>query len=420
MRLLHTETLELAEFIGEARPKYAILSHTWGSEEVLFQDMQRGRRGLLASKKAGRDKVLRAAAVAKQNNLLYIWIDTCCIDKSSSAELSEAINSMFAWYNKAAVCYAYIADFDSTRPWSGPLSATRWLKRGWTLQELIAPTRVDFYDKNWVYFGDRASLATSLSHTARIDELALRWHREQECPANLEKNRAAGKDAPTYLLPWVPCRFCCRNVSDMLESFSVATRMSWASHRKTTREEDTAYSLLGIFGVNMPLLYGEGSAAFLRLQHEIVRKSTDQSIFAWSKDYFVETDQSSPKECLRTVLFARSPSWFHPPLYFPTDKQGGPLAPMLLSSVGVEIDVHIAPFKDMEGLWIAILDCAGVGDSLTSPALLLRETSSTSRIRAFTRQMLPSGRSLFPVNGSHDIVWISQVPVCWFILLSTL
>jgi hypothetical protein len=418
MRLLHTETLELAEFIGEARPEFAILSHTWGDGEILFQDVQGGRKSLLASNKAGLDKVLRAAAVARQNNFKYIWIDTCCIDKSSSAELSEAINSMFAWYNKAAVCYAYIADYDSTD--TKLLSAAnRWFQRGWTLQELIAPTRVDFYDKNWICFGDRVSLVKLLSGVTKIDELALRWHPEPKCSAAPVMSVAAASAREAVgrsSLPRVPCKFCYQGVPEMLDSISVATRMSWAADRRTTREEDTAYSLLGIFGVNMPLLYGEGPGAFLRLQHEIVRNSPDQSIFACeapprpvrqgedlARHKYTPTPASWQTSGCGTRLFAESPSWFRDSLDLPIDKPLGPVAPMLLSSVGVEVDLYIAPCDGhVNDHCIGILHRTGVRHSLSSPALLLQSIQSTSRIPSFRRKELPNGQALFQVTAGSN------------------
>jgi hypothetical protein len=402
MRLLHTESLELAEFIGKHTPEYAILSHTWGDDEILIGDVQGGRPGLLASNKAGLGKVLKAASVAKENGFEYIWIDTCCIDKSSSAELSEAINSMFAWYSRAAVCYAYIGDFDSGA--SQKLSkANRWFTRGWTLQELIAPSRVEFYDKNWVNFGDRARLGKVLSAITEMDELALGWHRDLDCRVALSTGR------PGIRSPGSGCHLCRQHVVEVMESFSVATRMSWAADRTTTREEDSAYSLLGIFGVNMPLLYGEGPGAFLRLQHEIVRKSaTDHSIFAFTprEDAGVVSRGGHSHS---TWLFARSASWF----------AGGPklckevMSPtMTLTNIGVELELHIVSCKSglggqQSGLWLVVLSCADARDTLSSPAILLRSTQTSSRIRSFSRQVLRDGSTgslVYVTAGSNGVV----------------
>lgn len=241
MRLLNTTTIELAEFVGEA-PPYAILSHTWGDEEVTFRDMTVDKQE--ATRKKAYSKILGACSQAlAHGSIEWMWIDTCCIDKSSSAELSEAINSMFRWYRNAEICFAYLSDV--LDPHDGAqFSASRWFTRGWTLQELLAPAIVEFYTSTWELIGNKFVLVGSIAHITGIDSLLLG--------------------------------------GDVLYLASVAQRMSWASKRKTTREEDIAYCLLGIFGANMPLLYGEGKAkAFRRLQEEIMKDSNDESIFAW-------------------------------------------------------------------------------------------------------------------------------------------
>ena len=247
MRLLHTKTLELSAFLENATPAYAILSHTWENEEVSFQDMQ----GPNEKKKAGYAKIQKCCEQAARDGYEYVWIDTCCIDKSSSAELSEAINSMYVWYKNAETCYAYLADLDISKDSLGRLSEapesfkkSRWFTRGWTLQELIAPAKLEFFDKYWSPFGTKADRHSVLSEITGIDELTLNGRRE-------------------------------------LRDVSIAKKMSWASKRVTTRVEDIAYCLIGIFGINLPLLYGEGERAFTRLQEEIMRSSDDQSLFAW-------------------------------------------------------------------------------------------------------------------------------------------
>ena len=130
MRLLHTKKLQLQEFLGYDIPDYVILSHTWGLEEVTFQDLQNG----VAQSRKGFTKLKKACDLAAQDTYDWIWIDTCCIDKSSSSELQEAINSMFQWYERANICYAYLADvFDSEH--GGLLfERSRWWTRGWTLR----------------------------------------------------------------------------------------------------------------------------------------------------------------------------------------------------------------------------------------------------------------------------------------------
>ncbi|KAE8153168.1 heterokaryon incompatibility protein-domain-containing protein [Aspergillus avenaceus] len=246
MRLIHTTRLVLEEFIGNP-PPYAILSHRWGEAEISFQEFT--RNDWHDAKGAG--KIKSFCAKARDAGLEYGWVDTCCINKDSSAELSEAINSMFQWYKNSAICYAYLYDvaFDK----DGFVSYTvikdsEWFRRGWTLQELIAPANVNFLACNWDNIANKhdSRLCNALCEVTNIDRSVLRG----EMP---------------------------------LSAFSIAQRMSWASGRRTTRVEDMAYCLLGIFDVNMPLLYGEGEKAFIRLQEEIMKDSADQTIFAWER-----------------------------------------------------------------------------------------------------------------------------------------
>ncbi len=177
-------------------------------------------------------KIRDACAVARKNGYRYIWIDSCCIDKSSSSELSEAVNSMYKWYGLADVYYAYLADVPPRENHHAEGSAfrkSRWFGRGWTLQELIAPVDVVFLSEAWAPIGSKRTLHSLVESVTKIDHQAL----------------LHGKP---------------------LGAFSVAQQLSWAAKRQMTREGDRAYSLLGIFDINMPTLYGEGDRAFLRLQ----------------------------------------------------------------------------------------------------------------------------------------------------------
>ena len=248
IRLINTEDLCLTLFIGEEIPKYAILSHTWEHDgELVFQDMMviNQDQGHPAVKKPGYVKLFNLCKRARADGIPYAWIDSSCIDKTSSSELSEAINAMYRWYQRADVCYALLSDFDtrSTIPKTA-LPGCRWFTRGWCLQELLAPQNVVFFDAHWRYIGSKADLKDLISKITRIDEQIL-------------------------------------VDNSLISSVPVARRMSWASGRKTTREEDIAYCLLGLFDVNLPLLYGEGPKAFIRLQEEIIRNSNDLSIFAF-------------------------------------------------------------------------------------------------------------------------------------------
>ncbi|KAF2111508.1 ankyrin repeat-containing domain protein [Lophiotrema nucula] len=244
MRLLQLQDdgdFSLIERIGNDIPPYAILSHTWGSiqDEPTFTDLVEGG----GKNKRGYRKLIFCGKQAAHDGLGFFWVDTCCIDKSSSTELSEAIISMFRWYRKATKCYAYLSDV-STNGCTGDSVAfpeSRWFTREWTLQELLAPTCVEFFSVEGHLLGDKCSRVQEI---AKITEIAI------------EALQGAA-----------------------LSRFSIEERMAWASKRKTTREEDRVYSLLGIFDIHMPLLYGEGEEkAFKRLQKDI--KESQEGIAA--------------------------------------------------------------------------------------------------------------------------------------------
>jgi hypothetical protein len=248
MRLINTTSLDLVEFYDANIPQYAILSHTWEPDgEVSFQQFINAKANDKSPIRRwqGYRKILTTCQLARQDGLEWAWIDTCCIDKTSSAELSEAINSMFRWYRASEICYAYLADLEPG--WAEPnpaLSRCRWFTRGWCLQELIAPPRLELLAKNWEAIGDKMELRETISRITRIDETVLQD-------------------------------------SSQLSKLPVGRRMAWAAGRQTMRIEDRAYSLLGLFDVYMPMLYGEGEAAFTRLQEEIIKKFADLSLFAW-------------------------------------------------------------------------------------------------------------------------------------------
>ncbi|KAJ9601901.1 hypothetical protein H2200_013616 [Cladophialophora chaetospira] len=246
MRLLERQTNGDLVFhepaVGDS-PAYAILSHTWladNNQEISFQDVQAGT----GKNKDGWVKIQFCADKAAADGLPYFWIDTCCIDKSSSAELQEAINSMFRWYRNAAICYVYLSDVSSSAfndksnqlPFESVFRQSRWFTRGWTLQELLAPVSVEFFSKEGIRLGDEKSLERQIHEITGIPVLAIRG-------------------TPLY-------------------QFRVNERFIWAHKRKTTREEDWAYSLLGIFDIFMPLIYGEGwERAVIRLRKEIYEAS---------------------------------------------------------------------------------------------------------------------------------------------------
>ena len=244
MRLLKRLTdnaIELVSFDDNDVPSYAILSHTWtDGQEVTYNELVAGT----GKDKTGYDKISFCVERAAKDDLQYCWIDTCCIDKSTSDELQTAINSMFRWYQRASKCYVYLSDVqvgDEVKDvqafpitWIDAFQRSRWFKRGWTLQELLAPATVDFFSKEGKCLGNKLSLAYEIHKITAIPVGALRG----------------------------------QSVAD----FSVEERMSWAIERTTTLKEDKVYCLLGIFDVFLPLIYGEGEAyATSRLEEEIQR-----------------------------------------------------------------------------------------------------------------------------------------------------
>lgn len=251
MRLLYLDehgTPCLQNFLGDEIPLYATLSHTWGPKgsEVTYEDIV---KGTAAERKAGYAKIRFCGEKAASHGLKYFWVDTCCIDKSSSAELQEAITSMFRWYHNAARCYVYLSDVSILDRdlnsqiyqflWESAFRASRWFTRGWTLQELLAPALVEFFSQEHTRLGDKSSLEQQIHEITEIAVPAL-----QGTP---------------------------------LSQFSVQERFKWAEKRKTTCEEDWAYALLGIFDISMPLMYGEGrDKAVVRLKEEIERFSKPQ------------------------------------------------------------------------------------------------------------------------------------------------
>ncbi|GAB7343107.1 hypothetical protein MBLNU457_1185t1 [Dothideomycetes sp. NU457] len=272
MYLINAYSLQLKYFVDlddPGRRPFAALSHRWGSseEELTFQEIETEvyLRPISVKNKPGYKKLREAARTAKEENLEWIWVDTCCIDKKSSAELQESINSMWRIYSTAALCMVYMNDttesFEDEHelpPWqesSKPISKTsfeqsQWFTRGWTLQELLAPENIIFYSHDWQAFGTRSSLQDTISSITTIPKQCL----------DSDKNRT--REA-------------------QIRSYSAATIMSWAASRRTKRPEDRAYSLLGIFDVQMPLLYGEGDRAFQRLQMEIAKMNNDPTLFLW-------------------------------------------------------------------------------------------------------------------------------------------
>ena len=286
MRLLDTATFELhsreQEFFKSEG--YAILSHRWVGAEITFDQIQGyspelRRAGDRQITSPQLEKIRGACTTARRLGFRWMWIDNCCINKASTTEESESINSMFKWYRDAQVYLTYLSDVERKIPSLPPrhrpvytasvqphLASTstshsgnadygifnsldgqtpsEWFSRGWTLQELLAPRDMRFYDMNWNYIGTKTSLAREIQSITGIDALYLTGVRNfrQAC---------------------------------------IATKMSWMAGRTTTREEDVAYGMLGLFNIKMTPQYGEGQRAFMRLQNQLLSTTTDESLFAW-------------------------------------------------------------------------------------------------------------------------------------------
>ncbi|RFU29629.1 hypothetical protein B7463_g6713, partial [Scytalidium lignicola] len=349
MRLIKSRTLELVEFTKARIPPYAILSHTWDNDpenEISFQDMQSlvlpGPVILSAGEKKENAcmKIKECCHKALNDGFEYVWVDTCCINKTSSAEVSEAINSMYRWYQQSDVCYVYLSDVKSGLD-SASFLESRWFERGWTLQELIAPSSLIFFNNTWADIGTKSSCQKDISQKTGIPSTVL-----------------LGLKDP--------------------DNFSIAQRMSWASNRETTKVEDIAYCLMGIFGINMSLIYGEGDRAFIRLQEKIIKTSTDQSIFAWTSDRWEDRGGG---------LLASSPASF--------SESGDIVLSNLQTGIGfsltgdeLSVKVPVAetwhgeiidPMIEVEHSFIGILDCETSNDSTHVLGIHLEKITSTSQ-----------------------------------------
>lgn len=237
MRLLEVgqdDSFSLTDAASTHAARYAILSHTWkgGGQEVTFRDLLDGR----GQDKTSYRKLDFCRRQSKLDGISHFWVDSVCIDRSSSAELTEAINSMFRWYRDAVKCYVYLSDVPTDDANRIAFRRSRWFRRGWTLQELLAPHVVEFFSCEGHKIGDKTSLEAEIQEITGIPLQALRDR-------------------------------------DSISQFSVDDRMSWAAKRETTIDEDRAYCLLGIFGVYMPYIYGEGRENAMRRLGDKIQKA---------------------------------------------------------------------------------------------------------------------------------------------------
>lgn len=352
------------------------------ADEVLFEHFKEG----IETQKKGYEKVRRFCELANAAGHRYAWVDTCCIDKSSSAELSEAINSMFKWYRDSAVCYVYLEDIELNENQhqlsTDQLQDSRWTTRGWTLQELIAPKNVLFFSKDWEYCGNRRALSLPLHQATNIALPAL--------------------DRQTDDNSYLAC-------------FSVAERMSWASTRTTTRPEDKAYCLLGIFNVHLPLLYGEGKRkAFLRLQDEIMKNSTDHSILAW--------EHASPNRPSIVGCLAKDPSHFRSARNIVTFQTSD--GPFRMTNKGLEVQLPLIKHSDNDTCIAVLHNCRYKNDFCGVIGIELRRDSNYDTYYRWHRKpvvvtdqewMSATRQTIYitPTKSKHD--YVDTKSLClWF------
>jgi hypothetical protein len=268
MRLLYFQddgSLACTEFGRHNVPQYAILSHTWGDEEVTFQDLFL----CTSTDLSGYRKINFCGEQAVKDGLKYFWVDTCCIDKRNLPELTKAINSMFRWYRNAAKCYVYLSDVSvpstgnmevDENSWMEAFRRSRWFTRGWTLQELVAPVSVDFFSAESHFLGNKRFLELEITKITGIPIEAL-----------------GGQS---------------------LSGFSASERFAWAENRETTEEEDIAYCLLGIFDVFMPLIYGEGETNALRRLEKLVKESLNDNLLGGIDETENHSDGDPPSSSI--------------------------------------------------------------------------------------------------------------------------
>lgn len=279
MRLLHVKTLQFSEFVDDAtRPKYVIASHRWTADEASYKEVKDGIAAQeLAADNAGHRKVKAFARYVREKvaSVDWLWIDTCCINKESDAELSYSINSMFKWYRNAELCLVFlagvvdVADSATVSPASAWASFEQdeWFRRGWTLQELLAPRLVVFVTKDWHVIGRKGYPSSSCEGTS-VDlgpDLGSRLAKITGVPERVLNDWGASID------------------------MSVEEKLRWMEGRSTTRPEDMSYALFGILGITLSVIYGEGQEnarnrvlAALRQRDELsVQHAAFQKIREW-------------------------------------------------------------------------------------------------------------------------------------------
>lgn len=381
MRLLHVKAdssgkdgleISLCEKHGADIPPYMILSHRWRAEEILFAEITNPDPSV-CRRKLGWAKLESSCRIALEMGLEYVWIDTCCIDKSSSAELSDTINLMYHYYARSSVCVAYLDDAKDT----DAISASIWFTRAWTLQELIAPKNLHVYSRGWQKLGTKASLSKCLSHASRVPEQVL-----------LD--------------------------SSCLEAYSASEKMYWTAWREATRNEDEAYSLLGIFGVTLTPTYGEGlTMAFRRLQVQILQHRHDHTVFAWghrapSGDMLA----SSARDFLGPYTYRRMPIETYESTFGLQEARIG----YNMTDIGLQTELPVAPIRGARNMFLAFIACRSSkrlekSDSYVAICLFkITSGSSTRWIRStWNNQAILHFSDLRGIDYKSTELWISKI-----------
>ena len=328
-------------------PQYAILSHTWGADEdeVTFTNIVEGT----GEHRSGHRKLLFCAEQARRDDITYFWVDTCCIDKANNVELNTAITSMFRWYQRAVKCYVYLSDVPRTAnnasgrnkaTWLSDFCDCRWLSRGWTLQELLAPDTVEFYDNTGRKLGDKTSLELEICDTAAIPAEALRGR--------------------------------------SLSTFSIEECLSWQKSRRTKKPEDKAYSLSGICGVSMIPIYGEGyDAAMSRLKRLIEDASKGMQVSLWVHEESVD---------LLQVHLLMIPGSECQKITIPFGLAGVTEAPCFVGREQELESIHSSLAGDGRRRTVILHGLGGIGKTQTAVAYASRHRKSYSAIFWFNIQ----------------------------------
>ncbi|KAK5729161.1 hypothetical protein LTR15_002303 [Elasticomyces elasticus] len=340
MRLLNTTTFKLEYYEDDNLvPEYAIFSHKWypSGEELIILDFQTAEN---APHKKGFAKLQALCTIAAAKGHRFVC--------------------MFRWYQNAVECIAFLGDVGGHDGRSLEHSIWIWFKRGWTLQELIAPQNITFYDYRWNCLGTKKDLLKPLSKITRIPRDVLSHDRH-------------------------------------FSGCSIAQRMSWASDRETREVEDEAYSLMGLSDISLKLIYGEGEKAFIKLQREIIASSADQSIFSWKLD--------SRKHRAGSSLLAPSPHAFAEcGNIVPTSVQ----KPYSLTNIGLSIQWNTWPHS-ME-TYLAFLDCTEIGCPGSGIAILIAKLPTENQyVRVTDRENLSVFHSEAPSANEQRFRKIRQI-----------